>query len=66
MNEWTNELPLRSLGMSMYMIISFSNKGGKKKVWAGRQFIALRDTTSSGIPLHKSKVIYTVVQLSKT
>ena len=38
---------LRSLRMLIYMIISFPNKEGKKKVLAGRQqFIGLRDTTS--------------------
>lgn len=40
--------------------MSFSRKKGKKKVWTGRQFTALGDTTS-GITPHESKVIYTVV-----
>lgn len=45
MNEQMNSL--RNFKMLIYMIISFPNKGGKKKVWAGRQqFIGLRDTTS--------------------
>lgn len=52
------EQPLRNLRMLIYTIITFSNKRGKRKLWAGRQFIALRDITG-GITLHKSKVIYT-------
>lgn len=28
------------------MIIPFPNKGGKQKLWVGRQFTALRDITS--------------------
>lgn len=32
-NEWMNELPLGSLGILIYMIISFSDKRVKKKVY---------------------------------
>lgn len=32
--------PLGSLGMLIYIIISSSNKREKKKVWAGKEFIA--------------------------
>lgn len=56
MNEWVNNLPLRSLGMLIYKIMSFSRKEEKKKVWTDRQFIA-----QSGVTPHESKVIYTVV-----
>lgn len=51
-----DNLPLRSLGMLIYKIMSFSRKEEKKKVWTDRQF-----TAQSGVTPHESKVIYTVV-----
>lgn len=46
--------------MFISKIMSFSRREGKKKVWTGRQFIALRGTIRRVTP-HKSKVIYTVI-----
>lgn len=47
--------------MFIYMIIPFSNRG-KKRVWEGSQFVALRDTTIRiGTTPHKSKAIYSTI-----